>query len=434
MEADVRRFYDAHPAYEWERMDRHRTEFAVTLRALAEHLPPAPARVLDCGGGPWRYALALAHQGYAVTLFDLSPTLLALAREKAEAEGVTLAAYEEGTALDLSRFPDATFDAVLLMGPLYHLLEESERRAALVEATRVLKSGGVLFAAFISRFAAHRDCAARYPGKLLEDREAYAQILDTGKSPPEVEGGWTAYFAHPDEVRPLCRSAGLEVEALLGVEGLVSGHEAAVNALAGEAWETWVETNTRVAPEMTLTGASNHLLAVARKPRWRAVLHQVISSLEANGIPYRVVGGTSAALHGVPVHVKDLDLETTATGAYQIAELLEEYIVRPVTFSESPIYRSHFGQFRIDGVLLEVMGDLERREGDGWTPSGTGTETTVPLEDVPVRVPWLEEETLAYIRRGRLDRAALCLPHCDHARLIALLRGDVATPVLPSRK
>lgn len=434
MEANVRRFYDAHPAYEWERMDRHRTEFAVTLQVLTEHLPPAPVQILDCGGGPGRYALALAQQGYTVTLFDLSPTLLALAREKAAEAGVTLAGYEEGTALDLSRFPDATFDAVLLMGPLYHFLEESERRAALAEAARVLKPGGLLFVAFISRFAAHRDCAARYPGRLLEDREAYDQILDTGRFPPEVEGGWTAYFAHPDEVHPLCRSAKLEVEALLAVEGLVSGHEAAINTTAGETWATWVETNTRVAPEMTLTGASDHLLAVARKPRWRAVLHQVISRLEANGIPYRVVGGTSVALHGVPVHVKDLDLETTAAGAYQIAALLGEYIERPVTFSESPVYRSYFGQFRIDGVLLEVMGDLERREGDGWVPSGTGTETTVLFEDVPVRVPWLEEETLAYIRRGRLDRAALCLPYCDHVRLIALLRGDVATPVLPSRK
>lgn len=434
MEADVRRFYDAHPAYEWERMDRHRTEFAVTLRAFAEHLPPAPARILDCGGGPGRYALALAQQGYAVTLFDLSAELLALARDKAAAAGVILEGYEEGTALDLSRFADATFDAVLLMGPLYHFFEEGERRAALLEASRVLKPGGVLFAAFISCFAAHRDCAARYPGKLLEDREAYARILDTGQFPPEVEGGWTAYFAHPDEVRPLCQSASLEVEALLAVEGLVSGHEALLNVMEGEIWAEWVETNARVAPEMTLTGASDHLLAIARKPRWREVLRQVVSRLEAEGIPYRVVGGTSVALHGIPVHVKDLDLETTAAGAYQIAALFEEYLVRPVAFSESPIYRSHFGQFRIDGVLLEIMGDLERREGQGWVPTTNVTETTVLFEGMLVRVPWLEEETLAYIRRGRLDRAALCLPHCDHARLMALLGGDIATSVLPSRK
>ncbi len=431
MEAHVRRFYDAHTGYEWERMERHRTEFAVTLHALAEHLPPAPARVLDCGGGPGRYAIEMARRGYAVTLFDLSPELLAFAREKAAEAGVAFDAVEEGTALDLSRFPDAAFDAVLLMGPLYHLFEESERRAALLEATRVLKPGGVLFAAFISRFAAHRDCAARYPGRLLEDREAYTRILDTGTFPPEVEGGWTAYFAHPEEISPLCRSAGLDLEALLGVEGLVSGHETAINLTTGEAWAEWVKISARVAPEMTLTGASDHLLAIARKPRWRTVLRELVLRLEAAGIPYRVVGGTAVTLHGLPLPVKDIDLETTAAGAYQIEALLEPYITRPVAFSESAVYRSHFGQFAIDGVTLEVMGDLERREGEGWAPTTNATETTVWLDGVPVRVPWLEEETLAYIRRGRLDRAALCLQHCDHARLMALLRGEVATGVLP---
>ena len=429
-ESPVRRFYEGAPVYEWERMERHRTEFAVTLRALAEHLPPAPARILDCGGGPGRYALALAQRGYDVTLFDLTPALLDLAREKAAEAGVTLAGYEVGTALDLSRFAEATFDAVLLMGPLYHLLEERERRAALAEAVRVLKPGGVLFAAFISRYAGHRDCAVRYPERLLEDGAVYAQILESGIVLPQVEGGWTAYFAHPDEMLPLCHGAGLEVAALLAVEGVVSGHEAAVNALTGAAWEQWVEVSYRLAHEPALRGAVDHLLAVAHKPRWRAVLRALAARLDAAGIPCRVVGGTAAALHGVPVRVKDIDLETTAAGAQQIAALFAACVIRPVAFSESPVYRSHFGQLDIDGVLVEIMGDLERREGDGWAPSAALTETVVMLEGAPVRVSWLEEETLAYMRRGRLERAALCLPHCDHGRLMSLLRGDVAMGVL----
>ena len=120
-------FYDQDPQHEWERMERHRTEFAVTLRALQEYLPPPPAAILDCGGGPGRYAIELARRGYAVILFDLSEGNLALARQKAEEAGVTLAGYEHGSALDLVRFADQTFDAVLLLGPLYHLVEEAER-------------------------------------------------------------------------------------------------------------------------------------------------------------------------------------------------------------------------------------------------------------------------------------------------------------------
>ena len=103
--AAVANLYDSMSEREWARMDRHRTEFYVTLRALREHLPPPPARVLDCGGGPGRYAVELARWGYDVTLFDLSTGNLALAREKAAEAGVTLAGFEQGTALDLSGLP-----------------------------------------------------------------------------------------------------------------------------------------------------------------------------------------------------------------------------------------------------------------------------------------------------------------------------------------
>lgn len=75
--------YDAHPEHEWERLQRHRTEFAVTLRALDTYLPPPPATILDIGGGPGRYAIELARLGYEVTLLDLSQANLALAKDKA---------------------------------------------------------------------------------------------------------------------------------------------------------------------------------------------------------------------------------------------------------------------------------------------------------------------------------------------------------------
>ena len=135
----VERFYDQNPEYEWERLERHRTEFAVTMRAFEDYLPKPPARILDVGGGPGRYAIALTQRGYEVTLFDLSRGCLDLAREKAEEAGAKLAGYEHGDAQDLSRFQDESFDAVLLLGPLYHLLEEGERRLAIREARRVLR-------------------------------------------------------------------------------------------------------------------------------------------------------------------------------------------------------------------------------------------------------------------------------------------------------
>jgi S-adenosylmethionine-dependent methyltransferase len=433
--AAVEQMYDADPQREWDRMDRHRTEFAVTLTALVEHLPPPPAHILDCGGGPGRYAIELARRGYRVTLFDLSAGNLALARQKAGEAGVTLDVFEQGSALDLSRYADESFDAVLLMGPLYHLLEAAQREQALREAVRVLISGGPLFAAFVTRYAGLRDGARRNPGWILADPAWVERMLTTGQLFPLQNGGegapeFIAHLAHPSEVRPLLRGARLEVETVLGAEGVVSMLETLVNGLDGPAWDAWAALNYRLAPDPALHGGVEHLLAVAFKPRWRAALRQIAARLDAAGIGYKVVGGAALALHGVDVQVKDIDIETNVEDAYRFGALFADNVELPVTLAASDAYRSHFGRFRVAGVSVEVMGDLERREGDDWTPTATCTETTVDLDGVPVQTSWLEEETLANIRRNRLDRAALCLPQCDHTRLLALLRGRQPTDVL----
>ncbi len=428
---DQRRYYDLQPEREWARLERHRTEFAVTMRALAEHLPQPPARVLDCGGGPGRYAIELARRGYQVTLFDLSSACLRLAETKAAEAGVALAGYEQGTATDLTRFPAESFDAVLLLGPLYHLLEEGERRRALAEARRVLTPGGPLFAAFISRYGMLRYAAAHLPAWPLEHAELLETLLTPGILPP-ASGSmppagadtpeFVAHSAHPSEVGPLCRAAGFELLTVLGVEGLVSMIETEVNAFAGQAWDTWVELNYRAASDPTIHGCVEHLLAVAVKPRWRAVLRHIACRLHEAGLAYQVVGGASVALQGVPIPVKDLDLETDAEDAYRFQALFASHALLPVALRESEVYRSHFGRFDFDGVIVEVMGDLHYREGEGWVPTSVTNQATIDLDGTPVCVSWLEEETLAYIRRGRLERAAECLLYCDPDRLRALLR------------
>ncbi len=423
----VQTLYRSAPELEWQRMERHCTEFAVTLRALGEHLPPAPARVLDCGGGPGWYAIALAQRGYAVTLFDLSPELLMLAREKAAEAAVTLSGFEQGTATDLARFTDNSFDAVLLMGPLYHLLDEAERKQALAEAYRVVKPGGPVFVAFISRYAAHRDAAAHYPEEAFKEAQNYHTIAQTGLLPPRADGtvAFTAYFAHPAEVAPLCRSAGFDVETVLGVEGVVSGHETLINALEGAAWEFWVEVNYQIAHDPVIYGGVEHLLAVCRKPRWRTVLRRIATALDDAGIAYRVVGGTSLALRGLPVPVNDIDLEMAVADAYRCQEIFAAHCVDPVTLRESDLARSHIGRFAFDDVRVEIMAGLHWHKGDRWVPSFLSTCATVNLDGVSVSVLELEEEALAYLRRGRLERLALCLPHCNPERFNALLQNAI---------
>ncbi|HYF95810.1 MAG TPA: class I SAM-dependent methyltransferase [Symbiobacteriaceae bacterium] len=266
MSDKVQQYYDGMAENEWGRLERHPMEYAVTMRAMAEFLPKPPATVLDIGGGPGRYSIALAQQGYRVTLLDLAPGLLDFARKKADEAGVDLADIICGNGLDLAPLPDGAFDAVLLMGPLYHLLRAEGRQQAVAEAFRVLKSGGVCFASFIGRYAAFRDVAAYEPQWLLEHAEQARAILESGVSVVPDGGGFTdAYFAHPAEIRPLMEGGGFESLALIAVEALVDQVEEKVNALTGQAWEAWVDLSYRTGVDPCLHGASSHLLWVGRR-------------------------------------------------------------------------------------------------------------------------------------------------------------------------
>jgi len=263
----VQSFYDKNVQGEWERLSvRHRTEFAVTLRALGEYLPLAPAKVIDIGGGPGRYAFALTELGYEVTLVDLSEGNLAFARQKSADVNIRLAGTHQANAMDLSIFQAESFDVTLLMGPLYHLLSQEERLLALLEARSLLKPGGLIFAAFISRFAAFRDAASKGASWVLDRPDTTEKLLSTGVDVNDAEGFTDAYFAHPDEVIPLGEAAGFETLLLMGCEGIVAGHEAYVNSLEGENFEKWTDLNYRLSKDPAAIGAADHILYIGRKP------------------------------------------------------------------------------------------------------------------------------------------------------------------------
>ena len=214
---------NGNPAAEWNRLERHPIEYAITLRAMQEYLPPAPARIVDIGGGPGRYAIALAQRGYRVTLVDLSHRLLDVARAKASEARVELEDYVHADAQDLSSFPAAEFDAALLMGPLYHLLDHAQRLAALRQTSRVLRPKGTVMAAFLNRYNTIMWGAAESPEYVLASRDEVEAILATGiyRRPPE--GGFIdAWFAHPSQIPPLMTEAGFAPIQVLAQESVVN--------------------------------------------------------------------------------------------------------------------------------------------------------------------------------------------------------------------
>lgn len=266
MSTNIQTFYDENVQNEWERLGiRHRTEFAVTLRALKEFLPPAPARLVDIGGGPGRYTFALTESGYRVSLVDLSQANLAFVRQQAAETGLQPEAILQANALDLSAFQAESFDAALLMGPLYHLLTYEERLQALGETRRLLKPGGIVFASFISRFAAFRDAAAKGVAWVREEPETNEMLLTSGINLAADDGFTDAYFAHPDEIIPLGEAAGFKTLLRLGCEGVASGHEAHINSLTGQDFETWSEINYRIGKDPAAIGASDHILYIGQK-------------------------------------------------------------------------------------------------------------------------------------------------------------------------
>ena len=105
-------------------------------------------------------------------------------------------------------------------------------------------------------------------------------------------------------------------------------------------------------------------------------------------------------------------------------------MIQPVRLVEGGDYLSHFGRFEIEGISLEVMGDSQRREGDRWVSTMAKTQRVINLDGVNVVVSSLEEETLAYIRRGRMDRAAQCLAICDPDQMKNILRREIVIGVL----
>ncbi len=240
-------------------------EFARTREIVLRHLPPAPAAVLDVGGAAGVYGEWLGSLGYETHLVDPVPRHV----EEALRACAHLASARIGDARTLAE-RNASFDAILLMGPLYHLPGREERIAALREALRVLRPGGVLFASAISRYASLLD--GLITGAI--DDPAFAAIVEqdlhegqhrnpTGRS----EYFTTAFFHRPGELREEVAEAGYTLIDLVAVEGpawLARDFEARWNDAVRR--EALLAAARAVEREPEILGASPHLLAVAERP------------------------------------------------------------------------------------------------------------------------------------------------------------------------
>ncbi len=248
-------------------------EFERTWEILLEFLPLPPAVIYDIGGGYGEYSCRLALLGYDVYLYDISEKNIEMSKLLRERTGASLCAAEVADARSIPR-PDGSADAVLLMGPLYHIVEREERRLALVECRRLLKSGGLLFTSAITRYATTLWAVTTYDmNRLLDEPEFFSMIVHEIKTGDHIKkhasryrGMGRSYFHLPGELKEEIDSAGFcgtEVRGVIGPCWLIPGLD--------EAWkdpekrESIMRVVRMCEKEESIMGLSTHILTISRK-------------------------------------------------------------------------------------------------------------------------------------------------------------------------
>lgn len=244
-----------------------------TRRLVSRHLPAPPGVVVDVGCGGGAHALWLAELGYEVHVSDPVAKHIDQARASAALRGVEFASARVGHAAELEH-ADASVDAVLALGPLYHLQEQVARLAAVAEAVRVLRPGGWFFGAAISKFTSLVNAVRDHD--LLTD-SSFLEIvlgdLDSGRhhnATGDPAFFTTAYVHDPTELAAELETAGLLDVEIVAVEGLAWAVDDIETVWADrEARERLMRLLEMTEREPSVLGASTHLLGIGRRPHVR---------------------------------------------------------------------------------------------------------------------------------------------------------------------
>ena len=261
----VRTYYNADPLKEWNRLKKnHPYEKYITTHMMDRYIYPGSA-ILDIGGGPGHYSIHYAGQGHTVTLLDLSEENVRFAKKKARQYGVRITALQ-GNALDLSCFPDESFDAVFLMGPLYHLMNEESRLQALREAARVLKQGGCLFSSFILMFG-----GVIYGLRELEETILWPQEQDLYDTAAKDESLAFDAFTYAwmttvrDAEQLLASVSGLRTKTVFGQESILSPYRNELAKQPKKIRMAWFDYALRFCEKRDYLTHTEHLMIVSQK-------------------------------------------------------------------------------------------------------------------------------------------------------------------------
>ena len=256
-------FYDAAVETEWNRI-AGKPEFILTCRYIDRYVKPGD-RILDIGGGPGRYSLYLAGKGCDVTLLDLSEGNVAFAKARAIEQGLSIETVC-GDACVADTLVGGKFDHVLLMGPLYHLPEETDRIKAVNAALNLLVPGGMIFISFISAHAGMIYLMKNAPEALASTpREIEFMNLVIEDKPFSGIGFTVNYFARQKDILPFMKQFPLEKLHLFGQESLLAPCEHNIISQPQEVYERWLHLAEALCERNEFLSWSEHLMYVGRK-------------------------------------------------------------------------------------------------------------------------------------------------------------------------
>ncbi len=270
MTKSIRKYYAGCIDIEWNRLvssPYHKLELDTSLHFLGKHFPEK-GLVLDAGGGPGRYTIELAQRGFDVVLLDMTLENLELAKRQVRKAKLEHRVKEMvgGSIVNMSRFANNTFDAVLCLGgPLSHVLKETKRDKAISELVRVAKKRAPIFVSVMSRLSLLKTTLTLFPDEVELPR--FKKYRDTGDYAGRY--GFTAcHFFLPEELKEaFAKREDVEVLEMVGLEGIGSNFEEKINELAKnkKRWKVWLETHYKTCSHPSVVGTSEHILLVCRK-------------------------------------------------------------------------------------------------------------------------------------------------------------------------
>lgn len=232
-------------------------EFLTTIKYIEKYLKKG-SKILEIGAGTGRYSLYYADKGYDVTAIEYINHNLDILKSKIK-DNMTIRA-EQGDAIDLSRFKDNTFDITLVLGPIYHLYEDSDIDKAISEAIRVTKKGGIIALAYLTSDSIMIDWA------LLNNHliDGYKKNFDDSfKLQRYPEGVFSSFYI--SEFKDLMKKYKVELLHNITTDGFTLHVQDKIDLLTKEEFDMWMKYHLSTCEREDLQGYSNHMLYICKK-------------------------------------------------------------------------------------------------------------------------------------------------------------------------